>query len=305
MSFLGSKQLTPRPSLRVYSTARQIARFSQKTIRFSLVTFLHLTLKASLALKNKEGFGENVVRKILCEKLCLFCALCSYYREVICERSESFSENPHNHTHVLHVLVGPYDLFDFRNLNGQAARRGRDLHFSRYRLERQEECAQFVGALQYLLSHVPLDCDVSHLVKQWRWFAEWSVGCVGILRDWLVETVAALLAEGSTTFTLEALQAYALSPGQRLRLEMETRSGEHKVESGNESSHQQLQQLLALPTPVGEKRSTSSRVGERAPSRDPVGEEERQEHALKCPGSTENDPQKDPSDLPHSRQTPH
>jgi hypothetical protein len=52
-----------------------------------------LTLKASLALKNKEGFGENVVRKILGEKLCLFCALCSYYREVICERSESFSEN--------------------------------------------------------------------------------------------------------------------------------------------------------------------------------------------------------------------
>src|SRR5947209_1918453 len=95
MSFLGSKPLTSRPSLRVYSTARQIARFSHKTIRFSLITFLHSTLKASLALKNKEGVGKNAVRKLLCEKSRLLCTLYSYYREVICEGSESFSENRH------------------------------------------------------------------------------------------------------------------------------------------------------------------------------------------------------------------
>jgi hypothetical protein len=190
-----------------------------------------------------------------------------------------------NHTHVLHVLVGPYDLFDFRNLNGQAARRGRDIHFSRDHLEGRSECTQFVGALQYLLSHVPLDCDIARLVKEWRWFVEWSVGCVGILRDWLVETVTASLAEGSMTLTLEALQAHALSPGQRVRLEMETRLGEEKVESGNESSHQQLQQLLSPPLSTREKHLTSSRIGDRAPSRDPVGGEVREAHVLKCPGS--------------------
>jgi len=34
-----------------------------------------------------------------------------------------------NMTGVVHVLVGTYDLLDFRNLNGQAARRGHDIHF--------------------------------------------------------------------------------------------------------------------------------------------------------------------------------
>ena len=96
-----------------------------------------------------------------------------------------------NRTQVLHVLVGPYDLCDIRNLSGQAARRGRDLHFPRYHVARHEERQEFVGALRYLLVQVPLACDVDSLLAHWRWFAEWSIGCIGILRDWLVDTVAA------------------------------------------------------------------------------------------------------------------
>jgi hypothetical protein len=60
---------------------------------FFFGNFSSFDVKGFIRPQNKEGFGENVVRKILGEKLCLFCALCSYYREVICERSESFSEN--------------------------------------------------------------------------------------------------------------------------------------------------------------------------------------------------------------------
>lgn len=207
----------------------------------------------------------------------------------------------------MHVLVGPYELFDFRNLSGQAARRGRDIHFPRYHLDRAEERKEFVGALQYLLSHVPLSCEVESLLKEWRWFAEWSIGCVGILRDWLVDTVAALLTEGSSALTIEALQAHALQPGQRVRLEMEARSGEHKVETGNAHSHQQLQELLANPTrfphlsseggtnsasltaqlppqkPANPHQKTArGRVIERTPHRDPVGQMESEGKATKC-----------------------
>src|SRR6266487_2218669 len=121
-----------------------------------------------------------------------------------------------NRTQVLHVLVGPYDLFDFRNLSGQAARRGRDVHFPRYHMARKEERQEFVGALRYLLAHVPLTCDVEGLLAHWRWFAEWSVGCIGILRDWLVDTVAALYTEGEPILTVEALQDHALAVGQRV-----------------------------------------------------------------------------------------
>jgi hypothetical protein len=183
---------------------------------------------------------------------------------------------------VLHVLVGPYDVCEVRNLSGQAARRGRDLHFPRYHVARPDERLAFVGALRYLLAQVPLTCDVDGLLTHWRWFAEGCIGCIGILRDWLVDTVAALLAEGAPVLTLEALQAHALAVGQRVRLEMDARTGERKVEESQAHSHHQLQQLLgttargqAAGTPMpphGPSAPPPPRHrSERAPARDPVG----------------------------------
>jgi DNA polymerase III delta prime subunit len=185
-----------------------------------------------------------------------------------------------NRTQVLHVLVGPYDLCEVRNLSGQAARRGRDLHFPRYHVARPDERLAFVGALRYLLAQVPLTCDVDGLLTHWRWFAEGSIGCIGILRDWLVDTVAALLAEGAPVLTLEALQAHALAVGQRVRLEMDARTGERKVEESQAHSHHQLQQLLGTtargqaagaPMPLHGPSAPPRRRIERAPARDPVG----------------------------------
>ena len=213
-----------------------------------------------------------------------------------------------NWTNVLHILVGNYELYDFRNLSGQAARRGRDLHFPRYHLESQVECEEFAGALRYLLENVPLSCDVDALLRDWRWFAEWSIGCVGILRDWIVDTVAALCEEEQTTLTIQALKEYALQLDQRVRLEMEARAGEHKVEAGKAKSEQQLQELTAHPTkipkaspktPAGSlpqtettqaspvssdppsKRSVASKI-ERAAGRDPVGTAVQEKTTTKC-----------------------
>src|SRR5216683_5665970 len=205
-----------------------------------------------------------------------------------------------NWTHVLHVLVGTYDVFDFRNLHGQAARRGRDLHFPRSHVDTTSERQEFVGALRYLLEHVPLTCDVSALLARWRWFADCSLGCVGILKDWLVQTVAATLGDADPALTLEALTRHALQPAQRVRLEVDASAGEHKVAVGNATSYEQLQALLgppahprsaplsplvppALPGPGAPSSSspdarppeTARRrrsVGRRAPARDPVGD---------------------------------
>src|SRR6266568_7716035 len=81
-------------------------------------------------------------------------------------------------------------------LSGQVVRRMRDQHFPRYHLDNQKECEEFVGALKSLLEHVPLSVDVPALLSRWRWFGEWSVGCVGVLGDWIVDTVDALWRKG-------------------------------------------------------------------------------------------------------------
>lgn len=209
-----------------------------------------------------------------------------------------------NRANLLYILVGNFSLYDFCHLNGQAARRMRDEHFARYHFTQQEECENFIGALKALLLQVPLQVDIPEMLQQWQWFGEWSIGCVGILSDWVVETVSSLCRAGKTTLTLEELTKHALKPDQRFRLETEARTGEFKIEQAKAKSEQELLELLGRPqalpsrspfsTPSAASRldhlpaaplSRSSKRIERAAYRDPVGTKEAEaspDKALKC-----------------------
>ena len=72
-----------------------------------------------------------------------------------------------NATQVLHILVGPYNLFNFGHLNGQLSRRCLPVHFPRYQLQREEDCIEFQAALLALLHKVPLHCDANTLVASY------------------------------------------------------------------------------------------------------------------------------------------
>ncbi len=212
-----------------------------------------------------------------------------------------------NRTKVLHVLAGPYALFGFRNTSGQLARRGRDIHFARYHVENKDERTAFVAALKYLLERVPLEVDLGALLVRWRWWASGCVGCIGVLKDWLVDAVAATLAQNGTGLTEEILTRTMPHPSRRLSLEMEARAGEHRVALHNSESAKQLQALVKKPPKVADGKTesppgsvpvvsatsqadtiaapasasfpmpqvapkpTPPRVGQRAPGRDPVG----------------------------------
>lgn len=215
-------------------------------------------------------------------------------------------------TNVLHVLVGNFDVYDFCHLNAQAARRMRDLPFHRYHLNNETECSEFATALRTFLEKVPLDVDVPDLLSHWRWFGEWSLGCIGVLSDWLVETVDALCQQGETTLTIEALKRHALQPDQRVRMEMEARTGERKVELAKAQSEHELQRLLgntmALPgitvtsasrngveSAPEQSASTRSKTRiARAASRDLVGDQVKTANILKCsfPGVVEIEPKR-------------
>jgi Bacterial TniB protein len=196
-----------------------------------------------------------------------------------------------NRTNLLYILIGNYSLYDFCHLNGQIARRMRDEHFSRYHLDRQGEAEEFTSALKKLLEQVPLQVNIPEMLTHWKWFGEWSIGCVGILSDWVVETAATLCRAGETVLTLEALTKHALKPAQRLRLETEARTGEFKIEEAKAKSEEDLQRLLGRPSmvpnsqtrrstfsdasptvPTAPPPSPSTRI-ERSTHRDPVGEQ--------------------------------
>ena len=202
-----------------------------------------------------------------------------------------------NRSNLLYILIGNFSLYDFCHLNGQVARRMRDEHFPRYRLDQQRECENFIGALKLLLEQVPLRVDIPEMLTHWQWFGEWSIGCVGILSDWVVETVITLCRAGETTLTLQALTKHALKPDQRLRLETEARTGEWKIEQAKAQSAKELQQLLGKPSTIPNSQPghhleasaahpthPSSRI-ERTAHRDPVGEQVVTRNETKCPYS--------------------
>lgn len=161
-----------------------------------------------------------------------------------------------NVTGVVHILIGTYELLSFRNLSGQASRRGLDLHFPRYLFQHEPDRQAFQGVLLALLKQVPLSVEVETLIQQWVYFYERSIGCVGVLKDWLIRAVAAALYDGSEVLTLEYLQDHALSLAQCERMALDATEGEQELRYA-ESRREPLWRLLAsgmdasvIPAPV-------------------------------------------------------
>ncbi len=157
-----------------------------------------------------------------------------------------------NVTGVLHVLIGTYELLSFRNLSGQASRRGLDLHFPRYKFQNPSDQRDFQGVLLALLKQVPLSVEIEALMQHWVYFYERSIGCVGVLKDWLIRALAAALYDKSKALTLEYLQDHALSLAQCERMAIDATEGEQQL-SLSESRHEQLWLLLqadGLPSQI-------------------------------------------------------
>jgi hypothetical protein len=152
-----------------------------------------------------------------------------------------------NVTGVLHVVVGTYDLLDWRNLNGQSARRGHAMHFPRYRIQYEADRQAFQGALHSFLLQMPLALDRQELMNHWPYFYERSIGCIGVLKDWLVRTVATPLQAREPTLTLAACQAHALSKAQCESMAMEAQAAEQKLQY-TESSREHLWSVLGMST---------------------------------------------------------
>lgn len=181
-----------------------------------------------------------------------------------------------------HVLIGTYELLPFRNLSGQLSRRSADIHLPRYHCDRDADRRDFQRAIANFQRHLPLEQEPD-LVAHWEFLYERSIGCVGVLKDWLGRALAVALAEGAQTLTLTHLKGQALSVAQCEKMAREAMEGEAKV-TENPTDKTRLRQLLAIPAAYGpapntgqseeKKKTKGTRVGERKPTRDPVGRAE-------------------------------
>jgi AAA domain len=173
-----------------------------------------------------------------------------------------------NRSNLLYILLGNFSLYDFCHLNGQIARRVREEQFCRYHLDQQDDAVEFTSALKVLLEQGPLQVNIPEMLMHWKWFGEWSIGCIGILSDWVGETASTLCRAGETVLTLEALAKHALKPAQRLKLETEARTGEfkHGCSSGTRASLRIAEKTTGFSR-AGPQPTNGSISGGRGPSR--------------------------------------
>jgi energy-coupling factor transporter ATP-binding protein EcfA2 len=179
-----------------------------------------------------------------------------------------------NQTKTVHVLFGTYDLLAFRNLNGQLSRRSIDVHLARYRAEDSEDRQTFINVVRSFEKELPFE-DPPDLVNDWEFLYERSLGCVGVLKEWLVR--AATVAAQRGRLTRVNLESQALSVAQCEQTLAETADSELKL---SESGHAvaRLRGRLGFSTSAAKsdpKQKDSSvtlrRPGQRLPTRDVVG----------------------------------
>jgi hypothetical protein len=109
------------------------------------------------------------------------------------EKLKSFA----NMTQVHLVLTGPYDLLPQVHLTGQLARRITLVHYPRYR-DSVEDLQDLQDALHTILaSMTPWTLKMELNEATIRFFYEGSLGCVGILKPWLLRAAERSADEGS------------------------------------------------------------------------------------------------------------
>jgi hypothetical protein len=185
---------------------------------------------------------------------------------------------------VTHVLSGTYELIPLRNLNGQLSRRSFDIHFGRYHAEDEQQRREFINVLYTFQQHLPLSHE-PNLISRWDYFYERSLGCVGVLKDWLTRSLALALGSDSSTLPLKYLERRALSIRKCTTMIREIKTSEKELEE-EEGGLMRLRQELGLTVELGSTsqaaentvkrraarpRSRGTRVGSRKPVRDKIG----------------------------------
>jgi energy-coupling factor transporter ATP-binding protein EcfA2 len=128
-------------------------------------------------------------------------------------------------TGCLHVLIGTYELLPCRNLSAQLSRRSIDIHFRRYQSSDVNDVETFQRVLFSFQRQLPL-AEEPQLWRDWEYCYARSIGCVGVLKDWLTRGLAAALEAGATTLTREHLEQHSWSTDQCEKMAQEALEGE-------------------------------------------------------------------------------
>jgi len=175
---------------------------------------------------------------------------------------------------TLHVLIGTYELLDMLALSSQLCRRTIRIHFPRYRRTDAAERTAFARVLRTFDDCLSLP-EGQSLLKDYDYFYDHSLGCVGLLKSWLTRALKEAQDEGKPIpqkrhLEQARLPEYELVEMARDIARAETAHVEH--ERLLEEIRRNLDGESPKPVPAPPRpKKRSRKVGGRRPTRDPVG----------------------------------
>jgi hypothetical protein len=139
--------------------------------------------------------------------------------------------------------------------------------------------------------------DHDTLIQRWWYFFEGSIGCIGILKQWLVRSLYRALREESPELTRAHLEQSVLPDAKWERMRADARSGEAEFQYAD-GQNSYLSELANMPTftskqpdpappstpPTADQktRKPKGHIGEPSPYRDQVGTVQQEGEATHC-----------------------
>jgi hypothetical protein len=173
-----------------------------------------------------------------------------------------------NKTSTVHVLFGTYELLKCQ-VTGQVGRRSEDYHLARYHIDNEADFEEFKKVILTLQQRLPVSKE-PQFEKHYEYFMKYSLGCVGLFKNWWYRSLKNALEEKATTVRMKDFQAKKISSGRRKKIQEEAQKREKDLaelyrEAKDSNKSNPPDNLPPQPNSKGRK------VGERNPTRDLVG----------------------------------
>lgn len=182
------------------------------------------------------------------------------------------------------VMFGTYDLNQVINLDGQLTSRVLEIHFPRYDIRKKEDAKAFKSVVNTFQKVMPVE-EEPNLVEHINFLYDYSIGCIGLLKQWLERCLSDALNSGEKTITIDNLKRNALNIKKVKTLAREAIYGEIDFLE-KEEDIKELKELLRDKTAIvnGEEsnenknttsknssKNTNHKPGRRKAHRDKVG----------------------------------
>jgi hypothetical protein len=185
-----------------------------------------------------------------------------------------------NLSEAVHLLFGTYDMLLLRNASGQLGRRAVTVHFDRYQAKSDQDIVAFAEVVQTFQEQMPLP-ERPDLLPHLEYCFERSLGCVGVLKEWLLRALSEALNKSARSLSVADLRRHELPPSVLLEMSAEFMDGEQQL-SEEEGVFALIRERLGISPrqrkDAKEKASQKAKAnkakrgfGRRKPKRDKVG----------------------------------